>query len=47
MPLVTILARQMRLNFFDIYQTLEMLEVPLVAILSREMRLIFFEVDQA
>ena len=45
--LVTILAREMRLKFFQVDQALEMLRVPLVTILAREMRLKFFEVDQA
>ena len=45
--LVTILAREMRLNFFDVGQALEMLRVALVTILAREMRLKLFEVDQA
>ena len=39
--LVTILAREMRLNYFEVDQALEMLRVPLVTILVREMRLIF------
>ena len=47
MPLVTILAREMRLKLFEVDQALEMLRVPLVTILAREMRLKFFEVDQA
>ena len=47
MAQVTILAQEMRLNFFEADQALEMLRVPLVTILAREMRLIFFEVDQA
>ena len=47
MPLVTILAREMRLKFFQDNQALEMLQVALVTILAREMRLKFFEVDQA
>ena len=46
-PLVTILAREMRLKFFEVDQALEMLRVALVTILAREMRLKFFEVDQA
>ena len=41
-PLVTILAREMQLKFFDDDQALEMLRVPLVTILAREMRLKFF-----
>ena len=41
-PLVTILAREMRLNFFEVDQALEMLRVPLVTILAREMRLKVF-----
>ena len=45
--LVTILAREMRLKFFEVDQALEMLRVPLVTILAREMRLKFLEVDQA
>ena len=41
--LVTILAREMRLKFFEVDQRLEMLRVPLVTILAREMRLkVFF-----
>ena len=47
MPQVTILAREMRLNFFEFDQALEMLRVPLVTILAREMRLKLFEFDQA
>ena len=41
MPLVTILAREMRLKFFEVDQALEMLtlRVALVTILAREMRL--------
>ena len=35
---VTILAREMRLNFFEVDQALEMLRVALVTILAREMR---------
>ena len=46
MPLVTILARKMRLKFFQVNQALEMLRVALVTILARDMRLKFFEVDQ-
>ena len=46
MALVTILAREMRLNFFEVDQALEMLRVALVTILAREMRLKFFEVYQ-
>ena len=40
-PLVTILAREMRLKFFQVDQALEMLRVPLVTILilARKMRL--------
>ena len=45
-PLVTILALEMRLKFFEVDQALEMLRVPLVTILAREMRLKIFEVDQ-
>ena len=41
MALVTILAREMRLNFFQVDQCLEMLRVALVTILAREMRLKF------
>ena len=41
-PLVTILAREMRLKFFDVDQRLEMLRVPLVTILAREMRVKIF-----
>ena len=40
--LVTILAREMRLKFFEVDQALEMLRVALVTILAREMRLNFF-----
>ena len=47
MPLVTILAREMPVKFFEVDQALEMLRVPLVTILAREMRLKFFEVDQS
>ena len=47
MALVTILAREMRLKFFQVDQALEVLRVALVTILAREMRLKFFEVDQA
>ena len=39
MPLVTILAREMRLEVFKVDQDLEMLRVPLVTILARQMRL--------
>ena len=39
MPLVTILAREMRFKFFEVDQRLEMLRVPLITILAREMRL--------
>ena len=39
MPLVTILAREMRLKFFEVDRALEMLRVALVTILAREMRL--------
>ena len=46
MPLVTILAREMRLKFFEVDRRLDMLRVALVTILAREMRLRFFEVDQ-
>ena len=42
MPLVMILAREMRLKFFDVDQRLEMLRVALVTILVREMRLKIF-----
>ena len=42
MPLVTILAREMRLKFFEVDQALEMLRVALVTILAREMRLKVF-----
>ena len=45
MALVTILAGEMRLKFFEVDQALEMLRVPLVTILAREMRLNFFEID--
>ena len=44
---VTILAREMRLKFFEVDQALEMLRVALVTILAREMRLKFVQVDQA
>ena len=37
--LVTVLAREMRLNFFEVDQALEMLRVPLVTMLAWEMRL--------
>ena len=40
--LVTILAREITLNFFQVHQRLEMLRVALVTILSREVRLKFF-----
>ena len=47
MALVTILAREMRLNilrtFFEVDQALEMLRVALVTILAREMRLNILE----
>ena len=46
MALVTILAREMRLKFFEVDQAMEMLRVALVTILAREMRLKFLEVDQ-
>ena len=46
MPLVTILAREMRLKFVQVDQALEMLRVALVTIMAREMRLKLFEVDQ-
>ena len=39
---VTILAREMRLKFFEVDQRLEMLRVPLITILAREMRLKVF-----
>ena len=42
-PLVTILARDMRLKFFEVDQALEMLRVALVTILGREMRLKFLK----
>ena len=44
MALVTILARGMRLKFFQVDQALEMLRVPLhvVTMLAREMRLNIF-----
>ena len=41
-PLVTVLAREMRLEFFEVDQRLEVLRVPLVTILAREMRLKVF-----
>ena len=47
MPLVTILARELRLKFFYFEQRLELLRVALLPILAREMRLKFFPVDQA
>ena len=47
MPLVTILAREMQLNFFQVDQALGMLREPPVTILEREMRLKIYEVDQA
>ena len=49
MALVTILAREMRLKFFEVDQALEsveMLRVALVTILALEVRLKLFEVDQ-
>ena len=46
-PLVTLLAREMRLKFLEVDQRLEMLRVALVTILALEMRLNFFQVDQA
>ena len=39
MPLVTILAREMRLKFFEVDQALEMLRVALVTILALRLRL--------
>ena len=42
MALVTILAQEMRLKFFQVDQALEILRVPPVTILAREMRLNFF-----
>ena len=42
MALVTKLAREMRLKFFEVDQRLEMLRVALVTILAREMRLKIF-----
>ena len=36
-PLVTVLAREVRLKFFEVDQALEMLRVPLVTIFAREM----------
>ena len=47
MALVTILAREMRLKFFEVDQRLEMLRVPVVTILAREMRLNFFKSTNA
>ena len=41
MALVTILAGEMRLNFFEVDQALGTLRVPLFTIFAREMRLIF------
>ena len=41
-PLVTLLALEMRLKIFEVDQALEMLRVPLVTILAREMRLNLF-----
>ena len=46
MPLVTILALEMRSKFFQLDQRLEMVRVALVTILAQKMRLKFFEVDQ-
>ena len=46
MALGTIMAREMRLKFFEVDQALEMLRVALVTKLAREMRLKLFEVDQ-
>ena len=40
--LVTILAREMRLKFFEVDQRLEMLRVAPVTILARKMRLKIF-----
>ena len=40
--LVTILAREVRLKFFEVDQALEMLRVALVTRLAREMRLKIF-----
>ena len=45
--LVTMMAREMRLNLLKVDQALEMLRVALVTILAREMRLKVFEGDQA
>ena len=42
MALVTISAREMRLNFFQVDQALEMLRVALVTILARKMVLKIF-----
>ena len=42
MSLVMVLAREMRLKFFEVDQALEMMRVPLVTILVREVRLKFF-----
>ena len=42
-PLVTILAREMRLILFEVDQRLEVLRVPLVTILARKMRLKFLK----
>ena len=41
-PLVTILARELRLKVFEVDQALEMLRVALVTIFAREMRLEIF-----
>ena len=38
MSLVTVLAREIRLKFFEVDQDLEMLRVPLVTIVAREMQ---------
>ena len=42
MALVTILAQEMRLKFFEVDQSLGMLRVPLITILALEMRLKVF-----
>ena len=38
-PLLTIMAREMRLNFFVVDEAFEMSRVPLPTVLVREMRL--------
>ena len=41
-PLVTVMAREMRLKFFEVDQLLETLRVSLVTVLARERRLKMF-----